>query len=66
MSGWSCPHHEPEADRCRRLDAACILGRKGCVLPRRFRHAVPPDERVAAERAGQALPGAGPAEREPA
>jgi len=46
VSGWSCPYLDLRADWCRRLDAACVLGRKGCVLPRNLRYAVPPEERV--------------------
>ena len=36
MSSWACPHLDPQSNRCRRLDTACVLGRKGCILPRKL------------------------------
>lgn len=46
MSSWSCPHLDMQADWCRRLNAACVLGRKGCVLPRTLRFAKAPQARA--------------------
>jgi hypothetical protein len=56
MSSWSCPHFDPPSDSCRRLDAACVLGRKGCVLPRTLRFAVPPEERVPPKKNAKTSP----------
>lgn len=50
MSSWSCPHFDDRNDWCQRLNVACVPGRKGCVLPSNLQFAVPPDERVAAEK----------------
>lgn len=47
MSSWSCPFFDEKGDWCRRLDAACVPGRGGCVLPRNLRFAVPPSQRGA-------------------
>ncbi len=47
MSSWSCPHFDEQAEYCRRLKTDCVPGRKGCVLPKNLRFAVPPEQRVA-------------------
>jgi hypothetical protein len=48
---FSCPHFNPNNDRCDRARARCVPGRRGCVLAGNSTFAVPPLLRVeAAER----------------
>lgn len=54
MSSWSCPHLDETHDFCRRLMVSCVPGRKGCVLPKNLKFAVPPEQRVdAIDRAAE-------------
>ncbi len=46
MSSWSCPYFRERTDHCERLHTECVPGRKGCVLPRNLRFAVPPEQRI--------------------
>lgn len=55
MSSWSCPHFDEAADHCRRVKAACVPGRKGCILPKNLVFATPPQLRVQ-QREAQAPP----------
>lgn len=57
MSSWSCPYFDEQKDWCRRLKVECVPGRKGCILPKNLRFAVPPEERIIAKkRAGTSRP----------
>ena len=46
MSSFSCPHLDTKESFCVRLKTACIPGRKGCVLNKKFEFLVNADERV--------------------
>lgn len=43
---FSCPHFNPNNDRCDRTRARCVPGRRGCVLAKNSVFAVPPKLRV--------------------
>ncbi len=43
---FSCPHFDPEHERCTRLDTDCVPGRRGCVLGGKAVFAVPVEERL--------------------
>ncbi|MDR1788876.1 MAG: hypothetical protein LBR12_00705 [Opitutaceae bacterium] len=49
---FSCPHFNPAGNRCERLRARCVPGRRGCVLAGNSVFAVPPELRVAAAEGG--------------
>lgn len=43
---FSCPHFEPGAELCARLDTDCVPGRPGCVLAGKAVFAVPVETRI--------------------
>lgn len=45
---FACPHFDPAAEFCRRLNADCVPGRPGCVLAGQAVFAVPAADRIRA------------------
>ncbi|MDA3961932.1 MAG: hypothetical protein PF961_14170 [Planctomycetota bacterium] len=46
MSSYSCPHYDFAQDACRRVKAACVPARTGCVLRGKVATTYDPDRRA--------------------
>ncbi|MBM3887902.1 MAG: hypothetical protein FJ388_02125 [Verrucomicrobia bacterium] len=48
MSSFACPHFDAAQEACHLLKTDCVPGRRGCVLRRKSKFAVPAEERIRA------------------
>ena len=44
---FSCAHIDLDTEFCRRLQCACVPGRRGCVLRGKVTFAIPAEKRIA-------------------